>query len=438
LVFRIKESLIKCDVRIAKRPSKTDTVFIQCFLKLSEGEFLKKSIWNKKFVMIFIINITTAMSFYLLSPTLPKYALTLGLTSTMAGMTTTIFVLAATAVRPFTGHLADTLNLRLLVAVSLVVIMLSIVGYSVFASVTMLMVFRIIHGFGWGLVTTATGTYASHALPEGKIGQGIGIFGLASVLASAAAPSIGLAISGMLGYVALFLFAAALSATGLLLCLLLPNLHAPNDKSLAPAKIPLLDRIISRKALLPSALVLLVVCSTSSISTFIAVYADKIGVANIGLFFTCSACAVFLARPLSGKLSDSVSKQYIVVPALVLTALSLVLIFLAKSIWPLLAAALVYGLGYGSLQPALQAWCVRNSGIEQRGRANSTFYMGLDVGMGIGALVAGAIADSIGYQGMYLCMIVPIALAAALFLITGRRERQALADGAATQNKLQG
>jgi MFS family permease len=407
---------------------------------LIEGKFTKRTIWNKSFIMIFAINIMTATSFYLLVPTLPKYALTLHLSSTMAGMTLTVFVLASTAVRPFTGHLSDTVNLRLLVAVSLAVIALSILGYAVFASVAALMIFRVIQGLGWGLVTTATGTYASHALPDEKIGQGIGIFGLASVIASAAAPSLGLEISKKLGYGMLFLLAASLAATGMLLCILLPNMRASEKKIEEPAKIPLLDRIISRKALLPSVLVLLAVIATSSINTFIAVYAEKIGITDVGLFFTVSAAAIFLARPLCGRLSDTVSKALIVLPGLALTAASLLLVFMAKSLWVLLAAAFAYGLGYGGLQPSLQAWCVRNSGLEQRGRANSTFYMGLDIGMGIGALLSGFIADWIGYQGMYLIMIVPLALAAVLFLIMRNREHNALTGTVVPvmENKLQG
>jgi MFS family permease len=342
----------------------------------------------------------------------------------MAGMTTMVFVLASTAIRPFTGHLADTVDLRFLLAISLAVIMLSILGYALIASATMLMVFRVIQGLGWGLATTVTGTYASHALPEEKIGQGIGIFGLASVLASAAAPSIGLAISASLGYQMMFFLAVALSLAGLLLCMVLPRMRAPREESPVPVRIKLIDRIVARKAVLPAALVLLAVCATSSISTFIAVYADKIGIADIGLFFTVSAVAVFFARPLSGRLSDTVGIARILLPGLALTAVSLLLIFLAGSLWMLLAAALVYGLGYGSVQPALQAWCVRKSGVEQRGRANSTFYMGLDLGMGIGSLISGFIADKIGYQGMYLCMIVPLLMAVALFLVSGKWERR--------------
>ena len=62
----------------------------------------------------------------------------------------------------------------------------------------------------------------------------------------------------------------------------------------------------------------------------------------------------------------------------------------------------IYGLGFGSVQPALQAWSVAKSPNNRRGMANATFFSFFDLGVGTGAMTFGQIAHVYGYNFIYL------------------------------------
>ena len=83
------------------------------------------------------------------------------------------------------------------------------------------------HGIGWGLTTTANSTIAAEALPEDKLGRGIGIFGIASSLASAVAPNLGLQIVEAFGFFAMFLISFGLAVTGSLISILIVEKDVP-------------------------------------------------------------------------------------------------------------------------------------------------------------------------------------------------------------------
>jgi MFS family permease len=383
-------------------------------------------IWNYGFILIFLVNILTATSFSMMLPTLPKFVMVLGFSPTITGLVSTMFVITSILTRPWTGFLANTRNLKYILAISLAIIGCAALGYSVSTNLTSLCLFRLLHGIGWGLATTVTGTYASLCLPLDKLGQGIGIFGLTSVIASSYAPSLGLSLSELLGYPWMFRIAAILSLIGLLISFILPALQPQKKAKKHPDKIPLkhtlrsrLKGMLSVQALLPSLLVLFAVTSTSSVGTFLAIYAGTMKIQNIGIFFTVNALVLLLSRPLSGWLYDYVRKELVIYPCILLIGLTLLLISVGRTLPMFLVAAVFYGLGYGGLQPLLQAWAVKSSGIENRVSANSTFYMGLDIGTGLGSSVSGIIADATGsYSSMYLIMIIPAFLGGAIFALT--------------------
>lgn len=384
----------------------------------------KKTIWNRDFILVFIINIFTAVAFHMLAPTLPKYVIAAGFTASMAGFVTSAFVISALAIRPIAGYLCDSMKTQRLLMGSLLLIALAIVGYSQSHSVGMLIACRLLHGLGWGITTTASSTLAADTLPEDMLGQGIGIFGLATVISTAVAPNLGLFLAEKSSYTALFLVAAGFALAGALLSLALKA-----GRQRKPGhKYPGLRGLLAVPSLMPAGIVLLVGMAICSIQTFIAVYAGTLGIQGIGLFFTVYAAALFITKPLSGRLGDKVSLGLIIYPCLVSLIGMFVVVSFAGQLWPFLLAAVLYGIGYGGLQPVLQTWSIRSVAPEKRGVANSTFFIGMDLGVGIGSLVAGFVAENYGYPNMFRLMIVPLVAAILLFtakLVVTKRHQPA-------------
>ena len=83
------------------------------------------------------------------------------------------------------------------------------------------------------------------------------------------------------------------------------------------------------------------------------------------------------------------------------------------------------GFGVGTVQSCGLAMAVRVTSDARLSVANATFYMLLDVGVGVGPILFGIVAPLIGYANLYLCMAVVGALALALFLVVAKTEKGA-------------
>lgn len=72
------------------------------------------------------------------------------------------------------------------------------------------------------------------------------------------------------------------------------------------------------------------------------------------------------------------------------------------------------GMGYFGLTGTL-AMAVRNVPPSRRGAANATFFLGFDLGIGVGAMLWGAVAELVGYQVIYLWALLPIGIAFVIY-----------------------
>lgn len=383
------------------------------------------------FALIFTINLMVAVSYHILNPTLPKYVVSLGMTTSAAGLVSTFFVITSVLIRPFSGRLMGIYKLKRLLSFGLICLLMAELGYGFSQGIPMLLCSRLLHGFAWGITTTATATIAALSLPENKLGSGIGIFGLGSCISNAIAPNLGLWLIEGDDYTRLFAVAAAMPVA----CLLLTQmLRLPGGLQTAPReRFTLRFRdFFSIKCVIPTVMVLMLSISVASVSNFLALYAESIQVAGIGMFFTVYAVALFFSKPMGGTAADKLGFQAVIYGCMALMLAAFLLISMAQSLAAFLVAAVLYGIGYGGLQPILQAWCYKRETADRKGVASSTFFLGLDSGTGIGAMVAGTVAQFLDYRSMYAFMLIPIVLSAFIFFRAG------LAEKRGTQKTLQG
>ena len=64
-------------------------------------------------------------------------------------------------------------------------------------------------------------------------------------------------------------------------------------------------------------------------------------------------------------------------------------------------AALVIGLGNGHMFPAFQTMFLNLASNDQRGTANSTLLVSWDIGVGLGILAGGSVAEHLGYHAAF-------------------------------------
>ena len=136
--------------------------------------------------------------------------------------------------------------------------------------------------------------------------------------------------------------------------------------------------------------------SNGIITSYLALLGDVRGIAGISVYFTLNALVLLFIRPFAGKLADRKGAKAIVYPAMLLDGLALCLIGTAGSLGMILAASVCKAVGQGSGQLTLQSEALKSLPPEKSGVASSTFYIGGDVGQGLGPMLAGQAVDSLG------------------------------------------
>ena len=105
----------------------------------------------------------------------------------------------------------------------------------------------------------------------------------------------------------------------------------------------------------------------SGLLSFLALFGDYVHIEQVGLFFLFNAITIILVRPFSGRIFDKRGHVAVLLPAGLSVMLSMVLLSSAHAMPMLILSALLYGLGFGAIQPTIQAWMLRSSSPEQYG-----------------------------------------------------------------------
>ncbi|NQX65430.1 MFS transporter [Paenibacillus alba] len=375
---------------------------------VSVSDKKRKPLWTKAFLITSLSNLLLFFSFQMLIPTIPTHVSQLGGNDVQVGLVIGIFTISSLLTRPFAGRALDLLGRKHVLLVGLAICTLTIAGYSYMAAVALILAARFVHGIGWGLSTTSLGTVIADIIPPERRGEGMGYYGLSNTFAMALAPLTGLWIMQTYGFPRVLLISTCLALLSLFSSLFITySKPLPPEKSAQPPKFT--DRLWERTALLPSVLLLCTAICYGGIVTFITLFGHEAGIPNVGWFFLCNASMVLIVRPITGVLFDRKGPQWVLLPGALFTITGLLLLSYAHSEVSLAISALCYGVGFGSIQPALQAWTIARAAPNRRGAANGTFFSANDLGIGLGAMALGALASVSGsYAVMYRCSTVLI------------------------------
>ena len=224
------------------------------------------------------------------------------------------------------------------------------------------------------------------------------------------------------GYKYCFTIAAILSLLTASLMLVI-KYSSPKKQKLERKKLRFSDLIAVE--LLPFAVfAALFSLSNGLVSTFIALLGESRGIENVGIFFTTNAIFLLIARLFAGKLNDRKGLSVIMIPAYILAATAMTLLAGASALWMIALAGALKALGQGGGQPALQAECIKKLGRDRTGVATSTYYIGADVGQGLGPIIGGAVSTSFGYGTMYAGCACLLAVGLVMYLIYAKRQKR--------------
>lgn len=382
----------------------------------------KSRIWTKDFIIIVIANFFIFTSFQMTLPTLPLYVQEIGSNETWVGIIVGVFTFSALLIRPFGGKLLDTTGRAPVFLTGLAILVLSLYSLAISTTILILVIVRIVQGVGWGLSNTASGTIASDLVPKDRRGEGLGFFGLSGNLALAIGPALGLFLVDRIAFSTLFIICGSLTLIALVLAL---NVRYVKPEPLTDSEIQedadTAERFnfIEKRALPASALLFFITFTFGGIATFLPAYTFQQGFQShyIQIYFVLYALALVTTRFFAGRIYDRRGLPIVFIPGIILIISGLTLLAILNSPVYLFAGAILYGLGFGTVQPALQASAINSTPIRKRGMANATYFSAFDLGVGLGAITFGLVAQYADYSSIYWISAGSGALSLLLFFI---------------------
>jgi MFS family permease len=336
-------------------------------------------------------------SFNLLLPELPAHLSRLG-GGEYKGFIIALFTLTAAISRPFSGKLSDTVGRIPVMVLGSLVCVLCGLAYPWALGVGSFLLLRLLHGFSTGFKPTGTAAFVADIVPAGKRGEAMGLLGVTGSLGMAAGPAAGSWVAEHFSLNTMFYCSAGLALLSVLVQgTLTETLPLKQRRRFSFSLLKLnANEILEPRVAAPALTTLLCLFPYGAVLTVIPDQSQLLGLAGPtkGLFYICYTASSLAVRLAAGKVSDTHGRVPVLRWSAALLALGLAVLVWSPSVPVFLVGAVIFGLGTGLNSPTLYAWTVDLSDPTRRGRGIATMYIALEVGIGLGALLAGWIFDN--------------------------------------------
>ena len=347
------------------------------------------------FAGIFVVTLLALTAVGAVLPVLPHYVRgPLDSGNLAVGLVIGAFAFTALAGRPVAGHVADLRGRRPVVVVGSLLASGAGLLYLVPGGLPTLLLARLVLGAGEGMVFTAGATWVVDLAPPGRRGRVIGLYGLAVWSGLSLGPPIGDAILRASSFDAVWSFTAISPFVGALVALRIPDPYRPKPRREEPP-------LIARESIRPGLALSLATVGYAAMASFIVLALDAKGVGHGAAAFTAFAATVVVTRLAGGDLPDRIGPLRCAAGAAAVEVGGLALIALANNLALALAGAVGMGIAFALIYPSLSLVVINQVSEGRRGSALGTFTAFFDVGMGVGAPLAGLAASVGGYPAAF-------------------------------------
>lgn len=345
-------------------------------------------LYTPKFWLLCSSSFLFFASFNLIIPELPDYLTELG-GGDHKGLIIPLFTLMAGLSRPFSGRLTDTIGRIPIIIYGVFVCILVGFLYPLVTTVIGFFALRLIHGMSTGFKPTATSAYVGDIAPLSRRGEAMGILGMFGSLGMAAGPAMGSWIALNFGYDLMFYSSSVFALLSIAVVMKMPETLLVKQRfRFSLLKLKWKD-ILEPRAF-PSAITMLFTAfSFGTILTLIPDLSKHLGIVNKGIFFTIFTISSLVIRLAAGKLSDIYGRVPILLIGCMIYGITMIVIGMGTELWVFYAGSFAFGIAVGLSSPTIFAWTIDLADEKHRGRAMATMFIALEVGIGIGGVVAG-------------------------------------------------
>ena len=381
-------------------------------------------LWNRNYCKVMAANFSLFFAFYVLTPLLPLYlSENFGATKDVIGLVLSGYTVTALLFRPFSGYFVDSFPRKTVLMICFASFSIFFAGYLAASTLLLFTIVRTLHGGPFGALTVANSTVAIDVLPSSRRTEGIGYYGLSNNLAMAIAPTIGIFVyRWTASFELLFWIALVVACLGWLVA----SSVSLSAKEIVRNKSKLsLDRFfLTRGWLLGVNMAAFGFCF-GVLSNYLAIYGKEVlGITGgTGTFFMLCSIGLILSRLQGGKALRNGRLTFNAGSGMVISLIGYTIFIALPTLSASLTSigyygcAILLGLGNGHMWPAFQNMTINVAHNNQRGTANSTILISWDIGMGLGILLGGIVAEHFGYSAVFWTVAFVNGVGVALFFL---------------------
>lgn len=379
---------------------------------------VKERLWNKEYIKVMVCNFLLFFSFYLLTPLLPIYLdAQFAADKDTIGLVLSGYVVATILVRPFSGFVVDTFDRKKVLTLCFFAFFICFTGYIGAGTLLMFAIVRTVHGAPFGAASVANSTVAIDVLPSSRRNEGIGFYGLSNNIAMAIAPSLGIYIyQATDNFKLLFWLSLILAFLGYAFS---TRVKLPKREPVVGKSKMSLDRFFLTRGWLLAVNICFFGLCWGVMTNYVAIYGkEQLDITDgTGIFFMLLSVGLVTSRLFGAKSlrAGRMTRNAAVGVSLSLVGYSMFAFIVAP--WSYYTSALLIGLGNGQMFPAFLNMFVKVARHDQRGTANSSILISWDLGMGIGILLGGFVAEMVGFREAFYCVAAMQGIGAAIFLL---------------------
>jgi len=378
------------------------------------------------FVRLYALALLFFSANAILNIIIPLRSESLGASNSHIGFIMGTYMFACMFFRPWAGHLIGKHGPLVVLRVLLIVNGLALVSYS-FMGLEGYLAARVLQGICTAFFSMALQTGIIDALPDEQRSQGLSLYSLFTYMPTILGPLLAVGIwdwGGMSAF-AIAMIGIAL-ATGLFgfsvpLHTVRPQAGADADKqSMRSALIAFAGQ---RPLLVCGSLMLIASVVFGAVTTFIPLYARQISAGHAGIFLMVQASVIVIGRFVFSRRIPSDGKWHtrFVGGVCLLAAAGSLLLSLSAAWGPVVfyAAAVLIGISQALLYPTLVSYLTFVLPSHSRNVGIGVFIATADLGVSLGGMAMGPVADRFSYSAMYSAA-AGLAVVAAFIVAMGR------------------
>jgi MFS family permease len=380
----------------------------------------REKLFTKDVVLILLGSFCYMSSSMLINPLIVGFTRSIGSSALLAGVIAAMMNLCSLFFRPFAGRLTDRVSKYKLAFIGGGLLFVAGIGYALSTTVWLIAIFRIINGLGFALCSVCMATWLAGILPRQRIGTGMGYYGMMNALGMAIAPALGIYVYSHFNYRWAFCCAAIFSGTLMILIQFIVDRGVP--QTTAPTAVSKKMRLVQPKVIPIALIIMILSIPYFATQAYIVEYvAERHLHVAVGSFFLIYAIILLVMRLALKDYFDRVPFQYFLLAGVISNGIGMLGLTFLMNNWFLVIAAFGLAGGYGLMYSVCQATALLVAPLDEQGLANSTFYIGMDLGMVLGPVIGGALFDAVPRLWFYPALLLTLPIVGIIFLVYHRQ-----------------